>query len=211
MSAVNQLRVYWNFIFGLKSFLKDPINAEQSWQITRDRLENRQQNLLNVVKSSIYANPDSPYLKLLEMTGCEYGDFCGLVRSDGIEHTLYKLSQAGVFVSIEEFKGKQPVIRGSNTFYFNESDFNNPYQTGHLGAGTGASRGAAIRTIYDFKNLADKWAVHQIMRFDAYGVLGLPVAMWLPIMPGAGPVALLAYAKSGIIPLKWFSPIEKRG
>ena len=75
MSFFSQLGIYWNFAWGLRGFLKEPIDVERSWQLTKHRLENREQNLINIVKKSIYANEASPYLKLLKLAGCEYGDF----------------------------------------------------------------------------------------------------------------------------------------
>lgn len=102
MSFFSQLGIYWNFAWGLRGFLKEPIDVERSWQLTKHRLENREQNLINIVKKSIYANEASPYLKLLKLAGCEYGDFNKMVLSDGIEPTLRKLSAAGVYLTIEE-------------------------------------------------------------------------------------------------------------
>ena len=48
---------------------------EQCQEIIKYGLENREQNLLNVVKRTIYGNENSPYLKLLKLVGCGYGDF----------------------------------------------------------------------------------------------------------------------------------------
>jgi hypothetical protein len=210
MSFFGQLGMYLNFALGLKGFLKEPINEEQCWLLTKQRLENRERNLLDSIRYSVYANNNSPYLKLLKHAGCEYGDFKKLVYSEGVEAALSRIKEAGVYITIEEFKGKQPATRGRQTFYFGERDFDNPFLAGHLRVRTGASRSAGTRTIYDFKNLEENWAVHQIMRYSAYNALGYPTAMWLPIMPGAGPVALLGYTKAGIILDKWFSPINKK-
>lgn len=211
MSIVDQTRMYLRFAFGLRGFLRDPINAEWSWEVTRHRLAHREKNLLTVAKKCIYENERSPYLKLLRLAGCEYGDFEKMVCSDGIECALHKIREEGVYITIEEFKGRQEVARGGQVFRFRESDFDNPCQAGHLEASSGASRSAGTRTIYDLEHLSETFAAHMILRLDAYDSLDFPIAMWLPIMPGAGPVALLAYAKGGIKLTKWFSPVEKRG
>jgi len=201
--------MYWNFAKGLKGYLRDPVTISRCREIIAKRLQSREDNLLNTARLAIYGNEASPYRALLMAAGCEYGDMEKLVRSEGVDNALQNLVGKGVYVTAEEFKGRQEARRGSQRFDFKETDFDNPLQNGLLEAATGASRGRGTRTIYDLDYLAEKWAVHQALRMDAYDALGMPVGMWLPIMPGAGPVALLAYAKAGIIPEKWFSPVAE--
>jgi len=209
--GINGAAAYWRLAFKLRSYLKEKVTPEDSWQLIRKRLERRQENLLSLVKRSIYGNENSPYLKLLKLAGCEYGDFAGMVDTDGIENTLHRLCKEGVYLTNEEFKCREDVVRGAQVFHFEESDFNNPYKQGQLVASTGSSRGVGTRAVYDLDYLAETMAGHQLLRFDTYNALGYPLGMWLPILPGAGPVALLAYAKAGIPPLKWFSPVDRKG
>ncbi len=207
MSVLDQARMYWRFTWGLRNFLKGTVTAEQSREIIKQRLNRRERNLLNIVKRTIYDNKASPYLKLLKLAGCEYGDFKEMVCSDGIEFTLCKLSEEGVYVSIEEFKGKKELIRGGKVFCFKERDFDNPLSSRHLETSSGASRSIGTRTVYDFDFLATNWAVYEISILDACGALGVPIALWAPIMPGYGPAALLSYIKLGKIPARWFSQV----
>lgn len=211
MSAFGQMQMYWRFAWGLRKFLKEPIDLEESRQMIRQRLEDREKNFLSMVKKAIYDNEPSPYLKLLRLVGCEYGDLERLVRSDGIEPTLKKLGEEGVYISIEEFKGKKELIRGAKAFKFREGEFDNPFLSRHLAASSGASRSAGTRTIYDFDFLAETWAVHRILCIDAYDMANIPIAIWCPIMPGVGPLILLTSTKVGKPPVKWFSTVEKRG
>ena len=208
---IGQARMYWRFTSGLRPFLKEPITLEQSHQMIGRRLASRESNLLTVVRRAVYENKQSPYLKLLNLAGCEYGDLERMVRSDGIEHSLRTLRREGVYTSIEEFKGKKELIRGDKVFRFRESDFDNPLVSRHLEASSGGTRSAGTRTAYDFDFLTQSWASCDVVRFNAYGVAQVPFAMWLPVMPGAGPIWLLSLAKAGILPVRWFSPVEKRG
>ncbi len=210
MSLFSQVRMYWRFAWGLREFLKEPITLEQSRKIIKQRLGNREQHLLAIVKKAIYENEKSPYLKLLRLAGCEYGDFERMVQSDGIEPTLKKLRQEGIYISIDEFKGKKEVTRGGKVFKFKESDFNNPFLSGHLEDCSGASRSVGTRTVYDFDYMTASWAVYRISLLDASDALSLPVALWAPIMPGFGPIAVLSYTQVGKTPVKWFSPVDKR-
>ncbi len=209
MSILKKTAMYWHFAQGLRHYLKEPLTISGCREIISNRLQSREDNFLNLARLTMFGNETSPYQALLNSAGCEYGDMEQLVKSDGLDIALKTLADKGVYVSEEEFKGREAAQRGSQRFHFNETDFDNPLQNGLLEASTGASRGTGTRTIYDFAHLAEKWAVHQALRLDAYDALDLPVGMWLPIMPGAGPVALLAYIKAGIVPEKWFSPVTE--
>ena len=210
MSVFERTGMYWRFAWGLREFLRTPITLEQSRQIIRKRLEEREENLLTVVKKAIYENQKSPYLKLLRIAGCEYGDFERLVRREGIEPALGTLRREGVYLSTEEFKGKKDVVRGNKSLRFRESDFDNPLIIPHLALSTGGSRSVATRTIYDFDHMTYGRAVYVITLLDAYGALDVPIAMWCPIMPGSGPRRLLEHAKVGKLISRWFSPVSEK-
>lgn len=210
MSTRGQIIMYWRFAWGLRNFLRTPLTLEQSRHILKRRLEERERNLLTIVRSTIYENKNSPYLKLLKLAGCEFGDFERIVNSDGVEEALAKLRREGVYVSIEEFKGKREACRGSKTFLFKESDFDNPCLAGQLETISGGSRSTGTRTIYDFDFLENKYTVHHLVGYDAYGLIDLPFAIWLPII-GIGPAIVLTSTKGGRPPERWFSPVHKRG
>jgi hypothetical protein len=183
---------------------------QRSREIIRERLQNRDKNLLWLVKNAIFGYNSSPYLQLLKLAGCDYGDLEAMVRSDGVESALTKLAGNGVYLSTEEFKAKKAVKRGAKVFDFKESDFNNPFLSGHLEASSGATRSAGTRTAYDFKYFEANRTVYNIQMLNAYGVLDVPFALWSAIMPGGGPMFLLTYTKAGKIPVKWFSPVNKQ-
>jgi hypothetical protein len=210
MSLFDQIAAYWRFAWGLRMFLKEPVTLEQSHQIIKDRLQNREQNLLLVVKRAIYDNPVSPYLKLLELVGCEYGDLETMVRLNGIETALRKLREAGVYITIEEFKGKKEVARGGKVFKFKESDFDNPFLAGNPKASSSASRSTGTRVTMSL----DRYyfhAVQNMIAYDAHDVLRNPVLLWQPILPSvAGLPTMLRSIKMGNPPVRWFSPVEAK-
>jgi hypothetical protein len=75
MSVFSQMKMYSRFVWGLGGFFREPVTLQYSENIIRQRLQNRNENLLRLVKHAIYENPSSPYLPLLHLAGCEYGDF----------------------------------------------------------------------------------------------------------------------------------------
>lgn len=208
MSVFNEIRSYWRFTKELRGFLKEFIDLKGAQEIIKLRLENRERNLLTIIKRAVYDNQDSPYLKMLRTCGCEYGDFEQMVRSKGIEDTLGKLREAGVYVTIEEFKGKRECKREGKSYFFTERDFDNPILIGHLPISSSGSRSAGTRSLYDLDFLASNLAVYNLPIFHGLNALKLPIALWLPSIPGAGLINLLAYTKGGNIPVKWFSPLS---
>jgi hypothetical protein len=161
-----------------------------------------------MVKRIIYQNKNSPYLKLLNLAGCEYGDFEKMVLSDGVESALKKICGAGVYITTEEFKGKKETIRGNKTFSFQGSDFDNPFLAGNLKASSSASRSSGTKVTMSF----DRYCYHakqNIVAFDAHGVLHSTILLWQPILPSvAGLPVMFRSIKMGKLPLRWFSPVE---
>ena len=207
---LGEIQMYWRFARDLRRFLKEPITLEQSQNIIKNRFENRENNLLTIVKSAIYGNKKSPYLKLLKIAGCEYGDFENMIYSDGIENTLQTLCKKGVYVSIEEFKGKKAVNRGGKSWNFTERDFDNPFLFGHMQARSSGSRSAGTRSLYDLDFIASNITVYNLPMLYSLNALKLPIALWMPAIPGAGLINLLAYTKGGNTPEKWFSPLDSQ-
>lgn len=208
MSLLGQAAIYWRLAWGLRKFLKEPLTLEQSRQFIRQGLQDREKNLLTMVKGAIYGNKTSPYSRLLAVAGCEYPDFEKMVLSDGIEPSLHKLREQGVYLSYEEFKGKKEVVRGGKTFNFEEMDFDNPSLISHLEARGSASRSTGTRVVMDLDRCRTE-AAHNAVAAAAHGAWGKPVLLWMPILPSAlGLIWLLGLAKVGNPPLKWFSPVE---
>ncbi|MFC1902532.1 hypothetical protein ACFLX4_00480, partial [Chloroflexota bacterium] len=131
MPILSDIVKYSRLAFGLRDFFRGTITLEQSKQVVSTRLRNRERNFLNIVQQGIYQNSKSPYLKLLEVAGCEFEDIESMVRQEGIESTLHKLLKDGVYLSWEEFKGKKEIVRGGREFQFRERDFDNPFLPGH--------------------------------------------------------------------------------
>src|SRR5687767_13483543 len=125
-----------------RSFYDTPITAEKAVETVKHQLETRNARFLHAVERLIFAHPDSPYLKLLGAAGCQFGDIAALVRKKGIEGALLALCAAGVYITLEEFKGRKEAVRGSQRFAFAERDFNNPHVSSHIEIRTGATRGA---------------------------------------------------------------------
>jgi hypothetical protein len=184
-------------------FYRTPIRGTHAMAIVMHQLATRHERFLTAVEQLIFRNPSSPYLRLLDNAGCELGDIARLVETDGLEATLQALCAAGVYVTLDEFKGRQEAVRGNRRFAFADSDFDNPHVTSHIETRTGGSRGPATVLKLDFAFIADR-ALATALAYETHGLEGYDGAVWQ--IAGLRPV--LQYAKAGKPPVAWFYPVE---
>lgn len=195
-------RLVWRLPF----FLKRPITLRQAGEELLHRLAERQDNFLSLVRHAIYENPGSPYLTLLRTIGCEAGDLRKLVQQEGVEGALEELFRGGLYLTIDEFKGSKPIIRGSTTFYAEPAAFVNPATTFHMAHRTSGSRGPAALVPVDLASLRDR-AVNTLLGLDARGACDWSHAIWV-VPGGSGLSPLLQYAALGIRTRRWFSQVD---
>jgi hypothetical protein len=184
--------------------LKRPPRLADARQIVSDRLAHREHNFLRIVERSIYGNPRSPYLALLRLAGCEYGDLERMVEQDGLGRALKTLRGSGVYVTYEEFRGRSPIVRGQTTIAVSPEDFNNPYARRDFQMTTGGSTGRAMSVHQDLDYIAATGVLKMLM-LDAWGVVDLKAVHWQHILPGAGLRFVLQRASFGARPAAWYS------
>ncbi|MCI0632971.1 MAG: hypothetical protein L0206_03505, partial [Actinobacteria bacterium] len=106
--VVAGMRLLWR----LPAYLRHPIDGLQARGILRRRLAEREADFLALVRATIYGHAASPYRRLLARVGCESGDVERLVSQGGVEGALEILVRHGVYLTIDELKGRRPVVRG---------------------------------------------------------------------------------------------------
>ena len=159
------------------------------------------------MRRGIYAQPGSPYLWLLRQAGVEFGDVETLVGNLGVEGALGRLYNAGVHVTLDEFKAKRPLRRGSSTLAASARDFDNPLLTRHYETRTGGSRSTGARLIVDLDAVGAEACYDQVF-LQTFGLLDRPKALWRPAPPGsAGLKSVLHLARLGYTVDRWFSQV----
>lgn len=181
------------------------MGADEAEQRLRDSLANREANFLRIVERGIYENATSPYLHILRWAGVEFGDVRSLVEKAGLEGALGKLYEAGVFVTIDEIKGRRAIERPGLQIPASRSAFDNPLLTSHYEAKSSGSRGPRTRVMIDLAMLEHEAAyVHQYL--DAFDLWHRPYAVWRPVPPTAAAVKWLMRLEKLGKPLdRWFS------
>lgn len=207
--TLRQLRQLLQLGWAVPVQLRHPVTAEQARVLIREQLANRAERFLSATRQLIYANPVSPYRQLLLWAGCDWSDLCRSVASRGVEGALEQLRDAGVYVTLEEFKRQTPIMRAGLTLEPSESDFDSALLTGAAieGASSG-SRSRPSRVTYTWPSIAEQSA-HELVLYEQHGVSDAPVALWYPAPPGvAGVHNLLMDLKRGRAPAKWFSQVD---
>lgn len=205
MPLVSNVHGLVRFAAGLRAFLEHPISAEQAPEIIRRGMRRRQAALLEKLGTAVFGNPGSPYLALFRNAGCGWEDARDAIERDGVEAALERFFKAGIYVSFEELKGRTPAVRGSQTFFFRDGDFDNPLIVPHFESRSGGTRGRPSRIRIDLEHAAQA-APHWALWFAAHDWLDRPLVFWTPTHAGVVQRHLLA-AKFGKRFIKWFATI----
>jgi hypothetical protein len=194
------------FFARLPAFLRRPVSTGEARDVLRRRLEQRETRFLDLAHRLIYGDPASPHRQLLSLAGCEYGDLEKLVRLDGVEGALRAVLRRGVYLTVDEFKGRRPVVRGSTTLEVDPNRLRNPLAVAHVPVQSGGSRGLPTAALLDLASVRDH-AVNQRLIFDARNWTKHRHAVWA--VPGGTPMrVLLRFAAAGAVPVRWFSPVD---
>jgi len=183
----------------LPAYLRTPLTAAECRTMVRQRLEQRETDFLNLMQRAVFNNPDSPYQPLMRMAGCEYSDLARSTQREGLEGTLRRLWREGVYLSVDEFKGRRPIVRGSATIPCQSDQLRNPLVLPSFLASTGGSRGRATRVRLDMACIRER-AVNMYLGLEARGGANWLNAVWSA--PGVAP--LLWYSGFGRPADRWF-------
>lgn len=206
------LREAWTlgrFLWGLPAFLRKRMSLAEATAIVAQRLADRDRNFLHILRAAVFDNPRSPYRMLLDLARCQFGDAARMVERDGIESALCALRGEGVYVTFEEFKAREPIVRHGREIPLTAQAFDNPFQSRSFHVSTGGSTGRGRPVAIDLDHM---WASipTRLINDTIHGFVGIPTAIWFDGLPGNGPNSLLTRVAYDNVPERWFSPIMDR-
>ena len=202
---LDEARAYWRLVSGLKPFLGNPLSTADAVERYRRQFDRREQDFLSFLTRAVYGSTGSPYRTLLEWAGASVEDVAALVRRRGVEASLEALFAAGVYVSLEEFKGRRPIERGGRSISVTPASFDNPLTHATFVGRTSGSCGPARRLAFDFDQLDDDVPCHALF-LEAFGIQDYDLALWRPVPPGvAGIRRALIHGRLGGRVTAWFS------
>ncbi len=207
MVTLDEIRTGIRLLAGLPAIFSRTITPRDAAETLRRRLRHRDDDFLALLRTAIFRNPDSPYRRLLDAAGCGYADVERLVRADGVEETLRVLYRAGVYMEVDEFKGRRPVVRGSVEFEVHPAGLWNAAARFRLPVRTSGSRSGGTPVPIDIRHIRE-WAVDTCLLLHA----AFPAARWAHAdweVPGAGAVIRqIEYGSLGAGALAWFSQVD---
>lgn len=210
MSLSGDLRLYARFLTGLRSYFAETWTPASARAEVADALARREARFLRLAERAVFDRPASPYFRLMAHAGCTLGDLRAEVAARGLDGALLALRAAGVYVRFEEFKGYEPIVRGTLEIPVTASDFDNPFLSGAYAASTGGSTGAGTRVWLDLDHLAAASA-RMLLGLEAHGLARAPHALWRgPLPSAAGINSALRLARLGNPPERWFSHVRAK-
>ncbi len=208
---MEELRTGGRFLWGLRSFLNHPLDLANARRLVESQLAARELAFAGILERAVFENTGSPYRRLFEWAGIGRGDVSAMLASNGVEATLEKLYEAGVYLTLEEFKGRRPITRSGLEVPARPEDFDNPLLTRHFEARTGGSTSAPRRIPIDLDLLEHESAYHALLYAKA-GASDRALGIWQPAPPGAvGIKSALMQAKLGRPTARWFTQSRLRG
>lgn len=173
--------------------------------LVRDQLRDRESSFLTTARRVVFDNPTNPYHQMFAEARCSYGDLEQNVRRHGLESSLAAIQRAGVYLTHDEFKGKQPIVRSGKHIESNEKAFVNPSGVGMFEGRSSGSRSRATRTSRSIRLLAYREAFFPLLRRE----FKLDEREWVSlnrILPSATGLSRgLAGSRVGVPVKRWFS------
>ena len=131
--------------------------------------------------------------------GMVFQDLEKLVQQEGLSGALEELFKQGVYLTVDEFKGRTEVVRGSFCMQVHPNQLRNPRSRFHVPALSGGSGGNATPVLLDLDYLREQ-AVNTLLKNLRLQNSVWRHAQWL--VPGGLGIALaLEYSLAGLAPL----------
>lgn len=204
--SLNDLATGFDFLRSVPALLRRPVTLDEARTTLRRRLENQASDFCALMKSAVYENPRSPYLELLKNAGCAYEDLEKLVRIEGLGSALRVLLREGVYLSLDEFKGREAVKRGSLVVPAGPASLRNPLAKVHVRARSSGRSGKSVPVLIDLGFVRER-SVNHLLALEARNGLDWVHAIW-GIPGNTDMVRVLELSGMGLPPEKWFSQVD---
>lgn len=199
-----EAKYYARMAFGYGSFLRAPLPSDPRAVLER-QLDHRERIFLETARRTIFADPGNPYHQMFRLAGCGYEDLAGAVRRDGLEAALAALRRAGVYLTHDEFKAAQPIVRSGRHIPSTKTSFANPLVGGFFEYRSSGSRSRGTRVRHATEFLAYR-AVRAGLIAEEFGLAERAEVALYPTLPaGYGLILNALAARLGRPWAAWFA------
>jgi phenylacetate-coenzyme A ligase PaaK-like adenylate-forming protein len=193
------------FAMGVHGIMREVLTPRAAEEAIASRFAAREDAFLALLEKAIFGRPTSVYRRLLLHAGFGFDDVRLLVREIGLEASLERLYEAGVYVTAEEFKGRRPIRRSGLELAVSASDFDNPLADASFEGHTSGSTGNATPVFIGF-DLMEHDAAYYACLYSAFGIAQRPLGFWHAALH-TGLKNLLRHLRRGSTPRRWFTSI----
>jgi hypothetical protein len=205
IASLSDLRAGYRLVTTLPGHLRRRPTAEEARASIARRLRERDRRFLDQVRYVLAPGTRGPqaYRELFRWAGCSLNDVVEMVERDGLEPALKELHRSGVYLTVEEFKGREPIRRGSQSLSITPDVVRNSRMRAMIPARTGASRSDGTPVFVDLAFVRES-AEDQQAFLEARGGSHWRKAAWGT--PGSSSLLhILELASFGAPPERWFS------
>jgi hypothetical protein len=175
----------------------------------REQVRNRERNWLEKLRKVVFADSENPYHHMFRLAGCGYEEVAAMVSRNGLEKTLERLLEAGVYLTHDEFKLKTPLVRGGRRIAVHERSFDNTLVKADMESRSSGSRSKGTYNRRNIQYDLYREARHAMIEREL-GMTGRPEVAIKPILPSAQGFssAFMAWRQQRPFPA-WFAPDDR--
>ena len=164
---------------------------------------------MSLVEREIWPREGHPYRRLLDIAGWEPERLRRSIEEQGLEPTLEKLVDAGVYLRSDEIRCRVPLVRRGTEIRFSPVDLERVHGPA-VPLGSSGSSGPSTKNPFDLASFKTQASYLGVM-LEALGAVGLPVVLYYPAPSAAGIVQVVAFALAGRPVSAWFCHLPERG
>jgi hypothetical protein len=201
---IGEVVYYSRMMLGIREILRQPSAADPLGAL-RFQMAYREEHFLDMARRVVFSNPQHPYHEMFRIAGCAWEDLAAEVDQHGLEASLERLAAAGVYLTHDEFKGKEPVIRDGREIPCGPQTFLNPLVRGRMITSSSGSRSAGTMTPKSTRLQVYRDAYHRLQSRE-FDLAGRTLVQMRPILPSSlGIGNNLRRVRFGEKPAKWFA------
>jgi len=163
----------------LPLYVRRRLTYEEAVATVQRRLGQRAENFCLRVREQIWPEPHHPYRLLLENAGYRGpSEIASLIQQAGLESGLRELLRRGVYLTVDESRGRCEVRRGRLTFRVQSQQLQNPHTRREMMLQSSGSSGQAVSVSLDLDSRREHLA--NMLLTNVAGPMSPPPArsMW---------------------------------